>query len=170
MEVPIRLEGRDAGRLTVRQEGAYTVFEGHSEDPGTLVRLSVYGGGREGVLGVMIPGAGGLTLTKRLSRSAMADFPETIEYAAPAGEGRREMRRENKAPQQSAAAPAPPAEPERGTELLWYRCGDGSLVTVWAGRKYRAVPLAACGLPEESMVEKRRIEGVEYAVYEMPEG
>ncbi len=200
MEVPILIDGRETGRLRITREGAYTLFEGRSEDPGQVLRLSVYGGGREGRLGVMTPDKGALALRRRLSRSAMTGFPETIEYAGPAGEERKgqappggaaETPRAGtpaagagtpptasgsasagkaQAPARTSGNAAPRGEPGAGTQLLWYRAGDGSLYTSWAGRQYRAVPMAAHGLPESRIVERRVIEGIEYAVFETKNG
>ena len=52
---PVLINGEKKGTLTVSREGLTTRFDAKCEDPGTLVRLSVYGGGKEGYLGVMTP-------------------------------------------------------------------------------------------------------------------
>ncbi len=85
MEHPIIIDGNAAGSLTVTEDGLFTVFEATLPGCGELLRLSVYGGGREGYLGVMQPWSGGLYLRRRLSRSELRRIPEVIEYAAPAG-------------------------------------------------------------------------------------
>ena len=85
MEHPIIIDGNAAGSLTVAEDGLFTVFEATLPGYGELLRLSVYGGGREGYLGVMQPWSGGLYLRRRLSRSELRRMPEVIEYAAPAG-------------------------------------------------------------------------------------
>lgn len=85
MEHPIIIDGNAAGSLTVTEDGLFTVFEATLPGYGELLRLSVYGGGREGYLGVMQPWSGGLYLRRRLSRSELRRMPEAIEYAAPAG-------------------------------------------------------------------------------------
>ena len=46
---PVLINGEKKGTLTVSREGLTTRFDAKCEDPGTLVRLSVYGGGKEGV-------------------------------------------------------------------------------------------------------------------------
>ena len=191
MDIPIRLDGREVGRLDIRREGAYTCFSGRCEDPGRLVRLAVYGGEACGVLGVMTPENGALTLRRRLSRAALRGFPAVPEYAGPAPEGAAAaaggaqpgrqtpanaagsgpaLRPVPGGTAEAARAPAPPEAPQTGTELLWYRAGDGSLYTSWQGREYRAIPMAALGLPRKNLVERRLIEGVEYAVYEAKNG
>lgn len=82
---PVLINGEKKGMLTVSREGLTTRFDAKCEDPGTLVRLSVYGGGKEGYLGVMTPENGVLTLHRRLTRAALAAFPAEIELAAEAG-------------------------------------------------------------------------------------
>ena len=184
-KIPIRLDGAVKGTLTVTREGLITLFEARCEDPGRLVRLSVYGGGKEGYLGVMGPERGALSLARRISRTGMSGFPEKIEYAAEAGQAALppEVKPAEESP---AASPAPPRrncttipnvnarrcprQPEKQPEeegLLWYPTGDGSLYTLWQGRVYQAIPMAPYGLSRQQMVEKRSIQGIEYAVYEL---
>ena len=185
---PVLLCGEKKGTLTVSREGLITRFDAKCEDPGTLVRLSVYGGGREGYLGVMTPENGVLTLHRKLTRAALAAFPAEIECAAEAGrkisapeqkpESARppEKRTESAAPVQ--AAPAQPvsmqntaSKPrERAGDVVWHDAGDGSLYTVYKNQPYRAIPMAAWGLPTERMVEKRTINGVEYAIFALKDG
>lgn len=184
-KIPIRLDGAVKGTLTVTREGLITRFEGRCEDPGRLVRLSVYGGGKEGYLGVMSPERGALSLTRQISRAGMAAFPAVMEYAAEAGRALPEVKPEGEKPTESVPAsvrrpgcttiprangrrcPRQP-EPKREEEgLLWYPTGDGGLYTVWQGRAYQAIPMAPYGLSRQQMVETRVIDGVEYAVYEL---
>ncbi len=84
-EYPIMTEGERVGTLKVEREGLMTVFDASAADNGELFRISVYGGGGEGYLGMMWPENGVLRLVKRLSRAAMAEFPAEIEYAGPSG-------------------------------------------------------------------------------------
>ncbi len=85
-EYPIMIDGMQVGKLCIRKEGLMTVFEAECQDPGYLLRLSVYGEA-EAYLGVMVPKEDGmLCLKKKLSRNALAGFPETIRYAGAAGE------------------------------------------------------------------------------------
>ena len=147
---PIR---QPAGELRWRREGAYTLFEGRCADPGSLVRLSVYGGGAEGYLGVMEPEAGGLTLRRKLSRAAMTGFPDPIEYAAESGK----------------TAPAPPHRPASpATDTLWFAVGDGTLYTRRDDGPWLAVPLIEGKLPPAAR-ERRVIEGIEYALIPLKE-
>ncbi len=178
---PILIDGRSAGTLRVRR-GLLTEFDARCDDPGRLLRLSVYGGGREGYLGVMEPAGDGLRLCRRLSRAAMAGFPETVEYAAESGQKPPEAEDEPAKPTDGPSSPAdespepadgPPKEPaaadtplpEPETDVLWYQAGDGTLFTVHGGVHYRAIPVTAWGLPPESAAERRVIDGAEYAVF-----
>lgn len=162
MEHPIIIDGNAAGSLTVSEDGLFTVFEATLPGYGELLRLSVYGGGREGYLGVMQPWSGGLYLRRRLSRSELRRMPEVIEYAAPAGlctpaEGGRaaegntdgasakaeaesvhlsdEPRADSAGGEAEAAAEhdAPAAENSGEDGLLWFSRPDGTL-TAFDGR------------------------------------
>lgn len=162
MEHPIIIDGNAAGSLTVTEDGLFTVFEATLPGCGELLRLSVYGGGREGYLGVMQPWSGGLYLRRRLSRSELRRIPEVIEYAAPArlctlAEGGRaaegntdgasakaeaesvhlsdEPRADSAGGEAEAAAEhdAPAAENSGEDGLLWFSCPDGTL-TAFDGR------------------------------------
>lgn len=184
---PVLINGEKKGTLTVSREGLTTRFDAKCEDPGTLVRLSVYGGGREGYLGVMTPENGALTLHRKLTRAALAAFPAEIEFAAEAGRktaaperkpesGRPPEKRTEAAPAQPAPAqPVPmqntgPKPREHAGDIVWRDAGDGSLYTVYKNQPYRAIPMAAWGLPTERMVEKRTINGVEYAIFALRDG
>lgn len=83
---PIILDGSEKGTVTVNREGLFWHFEAKCEMRDELLRLSVYGGGSEGYLGVLEPLNGELRLTKMLSKNSLAGFPETISYATRAGE------------------------------------------------------------------------------------
>lgn len=203
MRLPVILAGEEQGSLTIEQQGLLTEFSARCADPGRLVRLSVYGGGREGYLGVMVPENGELTLCKHLSRRAVADFPEKLEYAAEAGMASAPPVPEPKSVPEPAAVsdmaspeptavpntetapdttetkaetsadPDPPGSPrgrEQDTDVLWFQAGDGSLFTTWNSRQYRAIPMAAWGLPMDRILERRVIEGVEYAVFATENG
>ncbi len=41
---------------------------------------------------------------------------------------------------------------------------------MYKNQPYRAIPMAAWGLPTERMVEKRTIHGVEYAIFALKDG
>ena len=105
---PLLIDGRESGELRVTRRGALTLFEAEAEDGGGILRLSVYGGGREGYLGVMSPsGEGRVALRRQLSRAALRDFPEQIEYAAPAGAAPAVTEPEPEPEPESAPEPEP---------------------------------------------------------------
>ena len=81
----ITIDGNSVGILTVGKEGAYTVFEARCQLLQGLTRLSVYGQGREGYLGLLMPGQGEMLMKKRLSPGAMREFPKKIEFVGQAG-------------------------------------------------------------------------------------
>lgn len=104
---PIILEGKETGTLNVSQEGLFWYFEASSDACDGIVRLSVYGDDGEGYLGVMEPKENRLRLKKKLSRSALSDFPGKISYAGKQGEP---VKMES-APPKESNADAMPAEP-----------------------------------------------------------
>ena len=196
MNVPIVIDGQETGKLEIEREGSYTLFRGRCADPGRLLRLSVYGGEREGYVGVMMPEGGTVTVKKRYSRFDLRNFPDTIEYAGEAGKPRQREESAPEPPQECAEEQegerekAQPESVPMATEtvltagdgektedgeppgdggLLWYAAEDGTLYTRWEGRCFVAIPCPECGLPSERMLERRSIEGVEYAVYEAEE-
>ena len=103
MTVPIYIDGKEAGTLAVERQGPVTVMTADMADVGRVVRLTVYGGGKAGYLGVPAPVDGRLRLTKRLSPNQMRAFPQKPEYAA---ERPREVKK----------APTPPALPAPETQ------------------------------------------------------
>ena len=107
---PLLLDGERAGELRVSAEGAWTVFRVDCAMRPGIVRVSVYGAGREGYLGVLAPEGERLTLCRRLSPSALRDYPGQIDYAARAGQ-----------------PAAPPAEPtSSGADAPPSPQGEGS--------------------------------------------
>lgn len=83
---PIILDGAETGKVTVSREGLFWRFDAKCAMREGLLRLSVYGEGAEGYLGVMEPLDGSLRLSKKMSRNALSGFPAAISYATCAGE------------------------------------------------------------------------------------
>lgn len=127
MEYPLMIKGEARGTLSEREDGLFTVFEATAFDVDTLVRLSVYGGGKEGYLGVMQPWSGGMYLSRRMTRRERAALPAAIEYAAPAGE----RRGTGAGIREAAPASAETAEVDENADeddgLIWYSRPDGTL-------------------------------------------
>lgn len=82
---PIILDGAEVGTLTVTKQGAFWVFEADCQWQAEIVRLSVFGGGQTSYLGIMDPVGNRLRLKKKLSRAAVAGFPQQISHAGRQG-------------------------------------------------------------------------------------
>lgn len=100
---PLILDGVECGSVTAEKRGAYTLFTARALYTGEVKRISLYGGGVEGYLGVLSPDADGVSLTRKLTRSGMASFPERPEYAAEAGGGPERERAPERAEEQVQA-------------------------------------------------------------------
>lgn len=86
---PIFIDERETGTVNVAKEGLFWCFEARSETVPDMVRLSVFGEGGEGYLGVMEPKDGLLWLRKRLSKAAVSGFPFPITHGGRKGVGQR---------------------------------------------------------------------------------
>ena len=160
---PVMFGGREIGSLRAYARGAMTVFEAEAADPGGVLRLSVYGGGREGYLGVMSPaGEGRVALRRSLSRAVLRGFPESIEYAAPSGEAAPAPEPEKPAPE-PVSEPEPEPEPEDG--LIWYSSPDGTLSAHDGRRLLVALPADDARVPAWAGDVVRYINGRKYVVF-----
>lgn len=83
---PIIIDGRETGEVNVTRKGLFWCFNARSEMLEGIIRLSVFGDGGEGYLGVMSPENDALTLHKKLSRSALKTFPKSIDHCSKKGE------------------------------------------------------------------------------------
>ena len=157
------------------KNGLMTVFEAEAENPGGILRLSVYGEGCEGYLGVMSPGGNGeLYLRRSLSRAALKGIPENIEYAGPAGELRAKPEPEPEPMPEPAPElkpepiPEPRSEPEPAQmddDTLWYSSPDGTLSTFDGRRMLIAIPAEDPHLPPGAETLVRNINGRKYVVF-----
>ena len=131
MEIyPIMIDEAPAGKLTVERQGARTVFSAECRMLPGVVRISVYGGGREGYLGVLAPEGEALRLKKSLSRNQMREFPPEIDSVERSGlppshfapeepeqpRPEPELKEERKAPGPEDACRPLPAEAEKPPE------------------------------------------------------
>ena len=173
-EYPIVVDGTETGTLRVSADGIMTAFDARCKDPGTLLRLSVYGE-QEAYLGVMAPdGSGDVHLHRRLSRAALSVFPETIRFAGPAGQELAAQESEPKmAEEENGAEEAAGAESQTGQEqgdadkVRWRHGAGGALVGTSADKRYLAVPIKAGVVPMGGNFERERIADAEYAVFEI---
>lgn len=142
MEYPLYIKGERRGTLRLTQEGLFTVFELWCERAEDLLRVSVYGEGREGYLGLMEPKGQGAYLRRALSRSAMRGFPAGIEYAAEAGLGSQAetSSKEKEAPTEKKNDEALPDACSGDDELIWYARTDGTLCTFDGESSIIAIP------------------------------
>ena len=185
-EYPIIINGEEAGKLCVTKDGILTAFDARCKDPGTLLRLSVYGE-KEAYLGVMAPdGSGGVHLHKRLSRASLAGFPETIRFAGPAGQPipaenvtdeepgsvtpSEEAGTEEMALRTEDAEATTSAEETEPAPIRWRHGAGGALVGTREDVRYLAVPIKAGVVPVGGDFEKKRIADAEYAVFVIKSG
>ena len=148
MELPIYINGKTVGRLEIRAEGLYTVFEARLPKQEGLRRLYVAGGGERACLGVLKPEGDGLSLRQRLSRLEREKLPGRLEYAD-LGEG-------------SAPNPDPAPAPETDAPAGgWQRGPDGFLRD--PGRRLLALPCDLRGRKPGLRLES--IDGREYLLF-----
>lgn len=122
MDFPFYYKGKRAGTLQVSESGVYTLFRLAAEKIGEkMLRVSVYGAGKELCLGLAEVRAGKISFEKKLSRQSLRAFPSKIEYAAAAGE------REEQKTAETAGEKTEKKTGENG--LLWEKRPDGSLFT-----------------------------------------
>lgn len=144
------------GALKVCRSGLMTVFDAVAERDSGLFRLSVYGGGREGYLGVMRPESdGSLRLRRSFTRAGLSSLPRRIEYAAASGEK----------PATPAPEPEAPPEPEPEPDALWYSSPDGTLSRYDGRRILVALPAEDVKLPAGAEGLMRVINGRSYVVF-----
>ncbi|MBQ3258799.1 MAG: hypothetical protein IJA67_15510 [Oscillospiraceae bacterium] len=138
-QLPIIIDGKTLGQLTVRREGAYVVCRGHAQWNGEgLLRLWLYGRGEPLYVGVLQPDG---TVRKRFS---LSEFGRT-------GGGYTHCGNQ---PQSKEETP-------NETDTIWYLQPDG---TLRCGR-YIAFPADGVRLPRGCGGVRRVIEGREYVIF-----
>lgn len=170
---PIIIKGENCGELKVSKEGAYTRFVADCVFFGGVIRLSVYGGGEEGYLGVPMPVNGRLHLDKRLSPVSMRAFPQVIERCSLAGEKPEPgpAAEEECVPEPEKEEPCPAdrdeeaPEEDGGETTCWYATTDGALVSRDGEREMVALLPEDERVPRDIPGQPRIIDGKEYLVY-----
>lgn len=136
MEYPVYINGREAGKLTVRKEGLVTCFEADCEYAEGIIRLWVRGEGCSAPLGVLRPENGRLKLSKRFTKNQLRSFPKTV------------CRVGDKV---ATAEKASPPECEKASDaprLLWVQTPHGTLTAFDGENTLLAIPTAGklrCG-------------------------
>ena len=83
MEIPLYIDGRQAGSFCMAQSGLYTLLEANADGCAQrLIRLWAHGEGGSAYLGVMQPWRGGLWLRRKLSRRELEHFPAPIAFVS----------------------------------------------------------------------------------------
>lgn len=83
MQIPIYLDGREAGALTITERGPMTELTAQLDGVSQVVRLTVYGSdGESFYLGVPEPKEGGMILVRRITPAERKRLPEHPSYAA----------------------------------------------------------------------------------------
>ena len=167
---PVIIGGAERGSVTAERCGAYTLISAEARAEAGLVRLSLYGAGRELYLGVLAPDGGGLArLRRRFTRSELASFAAEPEYAAPAGLERSPAPGDAAAPVEEAPAGDVGAGDGAGDGSedgeLWYSAPDGTLSRFDGRRLLVALPAENVRVPAWARGVVRRINGREYVVF-----
>lgn len=83
MQIPIYLDGRESGALTITERGPMTELTARLDGVSRVVRLTVYGeNGESFYLGVPEPKEGGLLLIRRITPAERKRLPDPPSYAA----------------------------------------------------------------------------------------
>lgn len=158
---PVMLNEKESGTLTITRQGVKYNFDAFCPDTDVFIRLSVYGNGKEGYLGVMQPENGGMRLRRSLSLNAVSKFPEKISYAGQRGE-RPKVK----------IQPAPSQVPEKVLEVdtLWSADALGVLWCEEYGQSLCAVPKRLGIVYQGEELPERDIEGTNYRVFKFEAG
>ena len=180
---PVIINGGVCGKLKVEKAGGYTRFIADCPMHSEVIRLSVYGDGKEGYLGVPLPKDGRLCLDKKFSPAAMRDFPQTIDHCALAGEKPEpepepesctDVEKEcTEIPEAECKVEHEDADEDKGEDIddddeegpFWYATTDGALVSRSGEQEMVALPRDDERVPHNIPGQPRIIEGKEYLVY-----
>jgi hypothetical protein len=153
-EYPILLDGKNAGKLLVTDQGSALLFDAVCPGTSALIRLSAYGGGREFYLGVMQPEGSSLRLRRTVRRRELPFPPEELTHAGRQGE----LPKRRMPPEETL-----PAE----CDTLWHADILGLLWTEERGSTLCAIPtrLGMARAGEER--PGRTIGGVRYRIFKI---
>ena len=166
---PVIIGGAVCGKLRVEKAGAYTMFKAECPMQEDVIRLSVYGAGVEGYLGVPMPKEGGLYIEKKLSPAALKSFPPEIDHCGLAGEKTEEVgekTEEDNCAESTEMEQCYDEIPEsEASGPFWYATTDGALVSRSEGVEMVALPPDDERVPKDFPGKPKTIEGKEYLVY-----
>ena len=150
MDYPFYYKGKLSGTLSVAESGIYTLFRLDAEKiDKKMLRVSVYGEGKESCLGLAEVRGGKIYFEKKLSRNAMRELPRKIEYAAETGE--------------KAAEKIQKKEEEKETGLVWEKRPDGSLISNDGKSNIVALPAELRGKTGKDKIKV--IDGCSYMLF-----
>ncbi len=148
-EYPIYINGEKTGSLTVSKNGIKYLFSATCNNTGELTRLSVYGGGNEGYLGVLTPQGDFMYMDREFSRNDLSNFPDEIEFASNSGK--------------SVVITEKPKP--KDNDIVWHRDSVGLLWTKISGIPHCAVPKRLGIACQGVELGSRVIEGIEYRIF-----
>ncbi len=104
MQVPVYIDDKPVGTLTLERRGPWTELDARLPDVGRVVRLTLYGE-RAFYCGVPVPEGARMRLFRRLTAAEARTLPETPAYAA-------------EKPRREGSEPFPPED--RPRHVLWH--------------------------------------------------
>ena len=164
---PVFFEKSLWGELNVSSKGSMLVFEASCSMREGVLRISVYGQGREGYLGVLMPEGDRLCLRKAMSRNMLRDFPREIERVGLSGET---TGTESTAQEPDGSSSEEEKHEVCAEEVYWYSSPDGVLVGFDGEQGLVALPVGDERIPANHKGEVKTIEDREYVVYITKDG
>lgn len=141
MEYEVRHNGMKVGTLKVGTEGLMTVFEARTRRLEGVQRLWAAGEDKSAYLGVLMPAGNEMCLRKKLSRRDMMEFPKKILFAS-TSEGTPVpcQPQQPKQPAEPAVQETVDKTPREQNGIVWRTSTMGTLVAVYEGVVYTAIP------------------------------
>ncbi len=149
-EYPIYINGIKTGTLKVSKNGIKYMFSATCKNTGEVTRISVYGAGSEGYLGVLTPQGDMMYMDREFSKNDLSNFPQKIEFASESGGNSKITKKVNASEE---------------NETIWHRDSVGILWTKKNGATFCAVERRLGIACQGVEIEPREIEGVEYRVF-----
>ncbi len=145
------IDRKRQGRVTVTEDGLYTVVSAAAPGVRETVPLFVCGEGRSVYLGKLIPDGDCARLERRLTRSQQNAFPESITSVS-------DRKPQERRPREESAAAVPPSAP-RG----WVTHPDGTLTGYIEGSSVIAIPAQLRA--RRPGIRTETVDGREYLIF-----